>query len=402
MKPITPEEAARRMAAVHEARAKKLPDASAARALGLRPGTLSQWLYSHEGQAANPEPAPVMTAREQRDLDFYKRRAAALAKELDAATHLAEELAGVREAVRPTPPEWQAAPSAGKSHSVLILHTSDLHAGERVEADEIQGINAYDPDIARERMHRLFSAACTVGGRWMHDTVCDGVLLTMCGDLISGDIHEELSRTNSLVSNEQVKLVIEIYSAGIELLLKHYKHVHVVAVPGNHGRQTAKPTAKLAARLSYDIMAADMLRDRLRLEPRVSWSIATGIDITVPLYGRTLLVTHGDRIGTGGGQGFAGPVLPIIRGGNKVRLQAHSVGRAVDLILMGHYHTSAAPPGILCNGSVVGLSEYGAGLRSAVEPPKQWIARFSSTWGLCERLDVQLGEKSSRVRSKAA
>jgi hypothetical protein len=315
---------------------------------------------------------------------------------------LSAKLGGVRQAVRPTPPDWQASPTDRKSHSVLIVHTSDLHMGEVVDANEVDGINAYDPAIARDRMQRLFSAACNIGPRWMEDSTCDGVLLTMGGDLISGDIHEELSRTNSLVSNEQVRAVVEVYQAGIAMLLTRYARVHVVAVPGNHGRQTPKPTAKLAARLSYDIMAADMLRDRLRGDERVSWSIATGIDVTVPLYGRNILVTHGDRIGTGGGQGFAGPVLPIIRGGNKVRLQAQSVGRGFDLILMGHYHTSAAPPGILANGSVVGLSEYGNGLRGAVEPPKQWLARFSSTWGLCERLDVQLATKASRVRFKAA
>jgi transposase-like protein len=406
MTPLSQDEVARRTAAVAAARAKGLPIAAAARALGLTPDTLRAWLQNGARLQAPavmaPAPAPAETARERRDAEFLRRRVAQLTRDLDEAVHLTEELAGIRAAVQPTPPEWQALPGDGTSRSVLILHTSDLHMGETVDPGEIAGMNGYDEAIARDRMHRLFSTACTVGPRWMEETKCDGVLLTMAGDLISGDIHDELTRTNALVSNEQVRAVVEVYAAGIALLLETYPKVHVVAVPGNHGRQTQKPTAKLAARLSYDILAADMLRDRLRDETRVTWSIATGIDVTVPLYGRNILVTHGDRIGTGGGQGFAGPVLPIIRGGNKVRLQAHSAGRAVDLILMGHYHTSAAPPGILCNGSVVGLSEYGAGLRSAIEPPRQWLARFSSSWGLCERLDVQLGGPSSRIRMKAA
>lgn len=406
MTPLSQDEVARRTAAVAAARAKGLPIAAAARALGLTPDTLRAWLQNGARLQAPavmaPAPAPAETARERRDAEFLRRRVAQLTRDLDEAVHLTEELAGIRAAVQPTPPEWQAVPGDGTSRSVLILHTSDLHMGETVDPGEIAGMNGYDEAIARDRMHRLFSTACTVGPRWMEETKCDGVLLTMAGDLISGDIHDELTRTNALVSNEQVRAVVEVYAAGIALLLETYPKVHVVAVPGNHGRQTQKPTAKLAARLSYDILAADMLRDRLRDETRVTWSIATGIDVTVPLYGRNILVTHGDRIGTGGGQGFAGPVLPIIRGGNKVRLQAHSAGRAVDLILMGHYHTSAAPPGILCNGSVVGLSEYGAGLRSAIEPPRQWLARFSSSWGLCERLDVQLGGPSSRIRMKAA
>jgi len=407
---ISEAEVARRLAVMQQAGSRGIKMVDAARALGMKPNTLSEWWRNYQASAKPPvEPlevpvieTPQPTAREVRDLAFYKRRAAELARKLDETEHLAEELAGIREAVDPVPPEWWSTPSDGKSHSVLILHTSDLHMGEVVDANEIEGINAYNEQIAKDRMHRLFSAACEIAPRWMGDTTCDGVLLTMCGDLISGDIHEELSRTNSLTSNEQVRAVAEIYEAGIALLLQHYGRVHVVAVPGNHGRQTTKPTAKLASRLSYDILAADILRDRLRNDERVTWSIATGIDVTVPLYGRSILVTHGDRIGTGGGQGFAGPVLPIIRGGNKVRLQAHSVGKPVDLILMGHYHTSAAPPGILCNGSVVGLSEYGAGLRAAVEPPKQWLARFSSSWGLCERLDVRLDDKAPKMRVKAA
>jgi transposase-like protein len=413
---LPPGEDARRAAAVAAAQAQGLSLAAAARALGIAPTTLRNWVHNQQGRGSLLPPpekdAPAFneralgsdaeTARERRDAEFLRRRVAALTRELDEAVHLTEELAGIRAAVQPTPPDWHAAPGDGASRSVLILHTSDLHMGERVDAGEIAGLNGYDEEVARTRMHRLFSAACTVGPRWMEETSCDGVLLTMAGDLVSGDIHDELTRTNALVSNEQVRAVVEVYSAGIAMLLRTYPKVHVVAVPGNHGRQTAKPTAKLAARLSYDILAADMLRDRLREEARVSWSIATGFDVTVPLYGRNIMVTHGDRIGTGGGQGFAGPVLPIIRGGNKVRLQAHSAGLAVDLILMGHYHTSAAPPGILCNGSVVGLSEYGAGLRTAIESPRQWLARFSSNWGLCERLDVNLGERPSRMRVKAA
>src|SRR5690606_34692976 len=102
---------------------------------------------------------------------------------------------------------------------------------------------------------------------------------------------------------------------------------------------------------------------------------------------------------SGGGMGFAGPILPIVRGGNKVKLQAQTAGLGCDLILMGHYHTSASPPGILANGSVPGYSEYGNAIRAAVEPPSQWLARFSMSWGLCDRLPILLEEPSRpRVR----
>lgn len=404
--PTSAHEIDRRMTVVREelAAGRKLVDA--ARRLKLKPNTLRQWLIQQGFDASDadrPEPppaAPPPDAREIRDAAFWRAKAAAAEKAREAAEHLAEQLAGVRET--PTlPPSWAARSDAKEGRSIIIAHTSDLHAGEKIDPGEIQGLNAYSTDIARDRMRRYFETVCTIGPRWLHGSPCDGVLLTMGGDLISGDIHDELSRTNDLTSHEQVAAVIEVYAAGIGMLLDTFGAVHVVAVPGNHGRTTVKPTAKLAARLSYDILAASMLRQQTP-DPRVTWQIADGIDVRTPIYGRTILTTHGDRMGTGGGMGFAGPELPILRGAHKVRLQAFSAGMGCDLILSGHYHTSTNLRGVLANGSVPGYSEYGNGLRAALEPPQQWMARFSMAWGLCDRLPVQLGEPRPRMRERRA
>jgi transposase-like protein len=412
MPKATFEEAARRVSAINLCLSQGLGVADAAQMLGMKANALHEWWRNYRIReagrlvvAAPPTPPPAaappeVDPAERRDAAFWKRKAADLSRRLDEVEHLAAELGGVS-GIPVNVPEWAEMPSTGGGRSVLIVHTSDLHLGEVITPGEIQGLNAYSPEVAEARMQRLFQAACEIGPRWMHGDTCDGVLLTMAGDLMSGDIHEELRMTNALTSTEQVAGVVGIYAAGVRLLAERFGKVHVVAVPGNHGRTTPKPTAKLASRLSYDILAARILREKLQEDGRVTWQIADGADARVPVYGRTILATHGDRMGTGGGHGFAGPVLPIVRGSNKVRLQSQSAGMDCDLILMGHYHTSAAPPGVLANGSVVGYSEYGNGLRASVEPPKQWLARFSARWGLCERLDVQLDEVKPRMRFKA-
>jgi transposase-like protein len=406
-----PEEEARPENAWASGQAAGLSKAEVARQLGIAPHTFRAWLLNRAPNFAQrapaitapaiPEQTPA-TPREMRDAAFFKRQATELAKKLADAEHLVEELAGLHHASAP-PPEWQIPEDArgAGGHSALILHTSDWHMGEVVTPGEIEGINEYNPEICADRMRRLFETACTLGLRWMHGSVCDGVLLTLDGDLTSGDIHEELMRTNALTSNEQVFQVVDIAESGIRMLLQVYPRVHVVVTPGNHGRQTVKPTAKLASRLSYDIMAGTILKQRLADESRVSFTISAGMDADIPLYGRNAVVTHGDKMGTGGGQGFAGPELPIIRGAAKVRAQRASIGLRTDLILSGHYHKSTAIAGVLGNGSVVGYSEYGNQLRVAVEPAKQWMARFSHRWGLCERLDVQLSEyERPRMRFK--
>jgi len=286
------------------------------------------------------------------------------------------------------------------SHATLIVHNSDRHYGEVVEPTEINGWNSFSPEVCERRVQRFMDAACEIGRRWTVDTTVDGVLYTMGGDEISGDIHDELRETNSLTSLQQVEGAAGLHVACLRQLLEEFGRVHVMAVPGNHGRTTRKPTAKRYGALSYDIAIARQVAKEFRDDDRISFDIAAGPDLTAVIYGRLVLLTHGDKIGTGGGKGFAGPVLPIIRGAKQVELQYGRAGMTPDLILMGHYHTSAAPPGILANGSVSGLSEFGFGLRGHIETPRQWLAVMRQKWGLAERLDVQLEEPPAPAKPR--
>jgi len=167
-------------------------------------------------------------------------------------------------------------------------------------------------------------------------------------------------------------------------------------------KPTKKPTAKLYAALNYDTMIASQVARHFAADERVSFDVADGPDAVVPAYGRNILVSHGDKIGTGGGQGFAGPELPMLRGSHKVRAQYSSVGVPIDLILGGHFHTSANLRGALFNGAVVGYSEFAAQIRAPMDAPKQWVAMYRGRWGLSERLDVRLEEPAKpRVRVPA-
>jgi hypothetical protein len=341
-----------------------------------------------------------------RDAAFWRKKSVELQRQLGDAEHLYEQLAGIRQQ-QVTVPDWLLRRDQGKpGRAVLGLLISDVHAGERVSREELNGINEYNIAICRERLRRLFAAACEIGPRWMADCKCEGALLALGGDLISGDLHLELTQTNELTSHDQVKFIVEEITAGIKHLLAAYGRVHVASVPGNHGRTTIKPTAKLYSRLSYDTLAADMVADRFAGDKRVTFQIGASTDQLIPVFGRTVLLSHGDKLGSGGGQGFAGPDLPIVRGGKKVREQQASVGRKIDLILRGHLHFSTHPGKILSNGSVVGVNEYAADLRGEVQTPRQWLFLLHSKWGLRERLDVQLEDPAEpekpRVRVPAA
>lgn len=335
---------------------------------------------------------PVATRREVHDAAFWRTKSAGLAKSLASAEHVAEELAGIR-GVEIRVPNWASPVSSSRrGRSVIGCLISDVHMGEVIEPGEIQGINAFTPDICRARLRRYFSAVCEIGSRWASDTDCDGAMVALAGDLISGDIHEELRVTNALTSHEQVRAVVEEAVFGINLLREAFGKVHVVGVPGNHGRTTIKPTAKMYSRLSYDTLAVSMVADRFRGDERVSFQFGEAKDQVTPIYGRSVLTTHGDKIGTRGGMGFAGPVLPIVRGAKKIEAQQASVGRRPHLIQFGHYHTTSNPGDVLSNGSVPGYSEYADDLRASVEPPQQWAYLLHSKWFMRERMPIQLEE----------
>jgi len=290
------------------------------------------------------------------------------------------------------------AASSKRNRSVLSMLFTDLHMGEVIDADEILGLNAYDEKIAQRRAQRFFEAAVEIGPRWAADTKVEGILLNLGGDLISGDIHEELRITNALTAHEQVRMTVAVLIAGIKLLLKAYKKVHVTSVPGNHARTTFKPTAKLYSRLSYDTLIAQMVQDAFLNEPRVTFQITVSNDAIIPVLGYTAFLTHGDKMGTGGGQGFAGPLLPIVRGTKKVEAQQARAHRRPDIIMHGHYHHSANPGPVFSNGAFPGYSEYGNGLRASLELPQQWLFLIHETWGVRERCEIKLETPSPPKR----
>lgn len=358
--------------------------------------------------ATAPEapPDPIGERREVRDASYWQRKAKALERSLADAEHVAEELAGVRNQ-NFTVPDWiLSGQSGGVGKSAVGMLVSDIHAGEEIKAEETLGINAYDIEVCARRLRRYFEAAVTIAPRWASDTHCVGAYIGLGGDLVSGDIHEELLRTNELTAHDQVHFVVEQLSAGIKMSLEAFGAVHVASVPGNHGRTTHKSTAKLYSQLSYDTLVASILAGQFRNEPRVTFQFGAAPDQITPIFGRSVYLTHGDKLGTGGGMGFAGPLLPIVRGTKKLAAQQASVGRHADLILHGHYHHSANPGNVLSNGSVPGYSEYAGAIRATVELPQQWLFLMTARWGLRERMPIMLEDPSTpekpRVRIPAA
>jgi hypothetical protein len=94
------------------------------------------------------------------------------------------------------PPVWLA-PAKPKSHAAtLVVMLSDTHFDEVVNPEEMEGLNAYNREIAMMRLEKWTQNVIKMARHYLAGVEYDGVVLILGGDIFSGDIHEELALTN--------------------------------------------------------------------------------------------------------------------------------------------------------------------------------------------------------------
>jgi hypothetical protein len=144
----------------------------------------------------------------------------------------------------PNAPKWLVGATTGKNTGVPTLLASDWHGDEVVKADQINGVNAFNRAIWTARTKRMFSKTIDLLIHHMHKPNNDYFVLDLGGDMLSGNIHEELRETNEAPVSQSMLHLVDLLIAGIDLLLTHFPKIVVNAVPGNHGRWDKKPRAK--------------------------------------------------------------------------------------------------------------------------------------------------------------
>lgn len=288
-------------------------------------------------------------------------------------------------------------PSKGKHPSIPVVLISDEQVGERIVASEIEGVNHYDHEEYVRRHDLLAQKVVEISEHHMQGLHFPLAVVGFLGDAISGEIHAELAETNSLQSVPSTALVVETRRNAIDLLLKHFERLFIVVIPGNHGRTTVKPRFKKYATMNYEAIIGWWLQSLYAKEPRVKIVVPPSGDYHMMLYGRGMFFTHGDRLGgmsgKGAGMGFAGPALPIIRGSRNIREQQSAMGRRIDYIHIGHWHTRMEVAGTWANGSIAGYNEFAHGLRYVATPAEQWLYYLHPQHGATARWPIFLSSQ---------
>jgi predicted phosphodiesterase len=271
---------------------------------------------------------------------------------------------------RSEPPAWTTKrPKAGAHHATPWLLLSDLHLDEVVYPEQIGGVNAYDREIAGQRLKRTADNFVTMCRDYTSNITYDGVVVVLGGDIFSGDIHEELKESNEDTMLGSVDYWLDPLASLIAQMAEEFGKVHVPVVVGNHGRTTRKPRAKFRARSNFDWFVGAQLARIFAKDNRVTFQVSESADTAVKSYDTTVMVTHGDQ--ATGGSGIGGIWPPLMRLDARKRAREAAVQNPYDLLVMGHWHQLVYGPSFIVNGSLKGYDEYAYTNNFGFEPPQQ-------------------------------
>lgn len=313
----------------------------------------------------------------------------------DDVERLHELFAGGLAHVAAPPPWTHKEALKPKCLGAPTLFLSDLHWGESVDPKQINGVNQYDMVVARRRLKRVVDTAITMLFEHLSPTTYPGLVLVLGGDMVSGNIHEELRETNDM---SILAIVLDLFDhlvAAIDLLLHYVPHIFIPCVPGNHGRLDKKPRAKGAVQDNFEWILYQMLMRHYADNKRVTVIPSPSLDYVYQLFNTTYLLTHGDQFK--GGSGISGPFTPWMLGDHKKRKRQNAVAQPYDYMIFGHFHMLVWGPSFICNGSLKGYDEYSFRQNFGYECPQQALWITHPKHGITIKMEIQAEDNAVRA-----
>lgn len=271
-------------------------------------------------------------------------------------------------------------------HATPVLLLSDLHLDEVVESAEMDGINEYSREVAEVRLVEVVESVIKLTRNYVAGCEIDGIVVAMLGDTITGDIHEELARTNEDTVPGSIVHWVPLLAAALTRLADEFGHVFVPCVDGNHDRTQKQTPKKKRAESSFAWIIYNWLADTLRDDTRIQFSITPAAEQIVNVYSTTFLLSHGDSFRS---QGGVGGLYPSMLKWLLKRKDFYSqTGRKFDYALIGHWHQLLWGRDFVVNGSLKGYDEYARDGGFGFERPQQALFFVTPENGVVQRLPV--------------
>lgn len=366
-----------------------------------KPNFLPDWSLF---KPVDVEVAP-QTVVERTTVQALQDEIAKLKAELKAAYRAGVEedailsIIGNMSAAPVTPPKWTISVRTKRgapTPEVPVSAWGDWHFGEVIKPGAVNGYNAFNSEIARDRVKRLVSSTidlCENHGPGNYP----GIIINLLGDFISGGLHPELAKSDEYARIPASLEVRDILVWAIGKMADHFGSVFLPCVSGNHGRDTLKPEFKGYLHHNFDWLIYQLLKRHFADDKRITFLIEPSNEAYYSVLGLKIMAMHGDMLGVKGGDGIIGAIGPIMRGEIKTRGQSSSLGRPFDLLITGHWHQELWLPRALVNNSLKGFDEYAKdSLRAVPSLPSQSMFFVHPKRGITSRWSILVDEPKAR------
>jgi len=297
----------------------------------------------------------------------------------------------------------------------VVAPLTDTHIGEIVDFEQMAGLNSYDFDIFNKRLYGWATQLLALVELRRNSAPIDELVIPMLGDMISGDIHEELSSTNAVNVMEQMIRGANLIAQAVMYLAPHFKKVRIPCVVGNHGRLTRKPANK-DKYVDWDYMLYQWVASFCKNQKNIEFDIPKSFVNMFNVADRNILILHGDS-GGGGSWTSISKVLTSLRNVMQYRrglekeaieIYDHLPNKAglptqFDSVLMGHFHRCdeidiGTGQALIC-GCMKGGDEFALNRLQVISKPAQIVTYWHPKYGFIGKEIIYLNRYDSSDKS---
>jgi hypothetical protein len=271
----------------------------------------------------------------------------------------------------------------GSKPQTMVAPLTDTHVGDRVSFDQTTGINEYNVDIFNRRLYGWTEQIILLADYRRNIADIDELVIPMLGDMVSGDIHEELARTNIGNCMEQMMNGAFLISQSLMALSQHFSKIRVAGVVGNHGRMTRKIPSK-DKHMDWDHMLYQWVAAFCVEQKNIEFHIPKNFSTIINVANRNIFIMHGDSISGGGSSASFTRMVGQMRG---LQQQNQSWGdvQRFDDIMIGHFHRideyDIGTGAMYICGTMKGSDEFTTNRLHASSPPKHLITYWHPDHG---------------------
>lgn len=267
-------------------------------------------------------------------------------------------------------PKYKSLRTKRCKHTVIaVACLGDWHIGEVIRKEETVGFGTYDFETAKLRAAKFVANFSEWVDVQRQGYRIDDLVVPILGDMVSGEIHYELSLTNEFPMPVASALCGRLLAEKLRDLSGQFRSVSVWAVsPDNHGRPKdfARPPTKRAAERNWNYVVYTIAEAHLRGMKNLMFNRPPAIRFPMQVGQFTFLVEHGNAV-----RGWMGrPYYGWARQKGREAIRHMARGERFDYQLVGHWHEPFLLEDTIGNGCLAGSSELDAA-SSRFAPPSQ-------------------------------